>query len=34
MVKWNNFDTLTSYEGIKNVEKVNLAEVMSGENGA
>ena len=34
MVKWNNFDTLTSYEEIAKVEKVNLAEVMSGENGA
>ena len=34
MVKWNNFDTLASYEEIKKVEKVNLKEVMSGANGA
>ena len=34
MVKWNNFDTLASYEEIKKVEKVNLKEVMFGTNGA
>ena len=26
MVKWNNFDTLASYEEIKKVEKVNKKE--------
>ena len=31
---WNNLDTLNSYQELKNVEKVNLAEVMTGENGA
>ncbi len=34
MVNWKNLDTLTSYEELKKVEKVNLAEVMAGENGA
>ena len=34
MVNWNNFDTLTSYKEMMEVEKVNLKEVMSGENGA
>ena len=34
MVKWNNFDTLNSYKLMNEVEKVNLVEVMSGENGA
>ena len=34
MVSWNNLDTLASYKELLEVEKVNLAEVMSGENGA
>ena len=34
MVTWNNLDTLTSYQELPNVKKVNLAEVKSGENGA
>ncbi len=35
MVAWNNFDTLNSYKDLtENTKKVNLAEVMSGENGA
>lgn len=34
MVKWNNFDTLSSYEEMTKLEKVNLQEVMTGENGA
>ena len=34
MVAWNNLDTLASYEALEKVEKVNLAEVMAGENGA
>ena len=34
MVSWNNLDTLASYKALFDVEKVNLAEVMTGENGA
>ena len=34
MVAWKNTDTLASYQDLLNVEKVNLAEVMSGESGA
>ena len=34
MVSWNNLDTLASYAELEKEEKVNLAEVMSGENGA
>ncbi len=34
MINWNNLDTLASYQELAQVEKVNLAEVMSGENGA
>ena len=34
MVSWKNLDTLASYKELLEVEKVNLAEVMSGENGA
>ena len=33
MVTWKNLDTLASYEELAKVEKVNLPEVMSGENG-
>ena len=34
MVNWKNLDTLASYEALSNVARVNLAEVMTGENGA
>ncbi len=34
MMNWKNFDTLVSYDEMKNVERVDLAEAMSGENGA
>ncbi len=34
MVEWNNMDTLSAFSKLKSVKPVNLAEVMSGENGA
>ena len=34
MITWNNMDTLTSYQELTKVGRVNLAEVMSGDNGA
>ena len=34
MVSWNNLDTLASYKELIDVERVNLAEAMSGESGA
>ena len=34
MITWNNLDTLEAYKELSNVKKVNLAEVMTGENGA
>ncbi len=34
MVSWKNLDTLASYEELRNVQEVNLQEVMAGENGA
>ncbi len=34
MIQWNNLDTLTSYKELFEVEKVNLAAAMTGENGA
>ena len=34
MITWNNLDTVKAYEALKAANKVNLAEVMSGENGA
>ncbi len=34
MITWNNLDTVKAYEALQDVAKVNLAEVMSGENGA
>ena len=34
MISWNNLDKLASYQELFNVERVNLAEAMSGENGA
>ncbi len=34
MITWNNLDTVKAYEALKGAAKVNLAEVMAGENGA
>ena len=34
MISWNNLDTLTSFQELSKTKQVNLAEVMSGENGA
>ena len=34
MISWSNLDTIKAYEELGKVSKVNLAEVMSGENGA
>ena len=34
MVTWNNLDTLASFQDLSKTDRVNLAEVMSGENGA
>ena len=34
MVTWSNLDTLASYKELPEVKKVDLAAVMSGENGA
>ena len=34
MITWNNLDTLEAYKELSNVKKVNLAEVMTGENGS
>jgi len=34
MITWNNLDTLDSYKELSKASRVNLAEVMSGENGA
>ena len=34
MVNWKNLDTLASFEALKQVEKLNLAQAMAGENGA
>lgn len=34
MINWKNLDTLASYQELTKVAKVNLAQVMSGENGA
>lgn len=34
MINWNNLDTVASYKELEAVAKVNLAEVMKGENGA
>lgn len=34
MMKWNNLDTLASYEELMGAERVDLAGVMAGENGA
>ena len=34
MITWKNMDTLAAYAELQAAEKVNLAAVMSGENGA
>ena len=34
MITWKNLDTLASYRELSETERVNLAEAMSGENGA
>ena len=34
MITWKNLDTVDAYQELKDVAHVNLAEVMSGENGA
>ena len=34
MIAWKNMDTLAAYEELKNVQAVDLAAAMSGENGA
>ena len=34
MINWNNLDTVASYKELEAVAKVNLCEVMKGENGA
>ena len=31
MIKWNNMDTLASFQELSKTEKVNLTQVMSGE---
>ena len=34
MITWNNLDKLDSYQELSKAARVNLAEVMSGANGA
>ena len=34
MINWKNLDTLKAYQELKDVKHVNLAEVMTGDNGA
>ena len=34
MVTWNNLDTLASFQDLSGTDRVNLVDVMSGENGA
>ena len=34
MISWSNLDTIKAYDELGKISKVNLAEVMSGENGA
>ncbi|MGN0315902.1 MAG: glucose-6-phosphate isomerase, partial [Fusicatenibacter sp.] len=34
MVTWNNLDTLDAFQNLTKADRVDLAEVMSGENGA
>ena len=34
MITWNNLDTLEAFKNLSKAERVNIAEAMSGENGA
>ena len=34
MITWNNLDTLDSYQELSKSDRVNLSEVMAGDNGA
>ena len=34
MIAWKNLDTLGAYQELAKTERVNLAEAMTGENGA
>ena len=34
MITWNNLDTLEAFKNLLKAERVNIAEAMSGENGA
>jgi len=34
MINWNNLDTVSSYQELTKAEKINLAQAMTGENGA
>ena len=34
MITWKNLDAINTYQELSNIPKVNLAEIMSGENGA
>ena len=34
MITWNNLDTLESFKELSKVERVDIKEAMSGENGA
>ena len=34
MIQWNNMDTLASFKKLQDAQKVNVAQVMGGENGA
>ena len=34
MITWNNLDTLSAFQALKNAESINLPEVMTGANGA
>ena len=34
MITWNNLDKLASFQELLDAKRVNLAEVMAGENGA
>ena len=34
MITWNNLDTLTSYQELEKASRVNIAEAMTGDNGA
>ena len=34
MITWNNLDTISAYQELQKVAKVNLKEAMTGEQGA